>query len=249
MEGKKTILLVEDDDVVRDMIKGALEKDYHILEASTCSQAIPQIEEPLDVALVDYNLPDSDGFDVLKSIREVKPDLPVIFMTAYSTESLAIKALRAGVTEYMKKPLSFVYLFEKLSEILEGKRCGEHPESVESREEFIMDCTAAFIEDHYGEDLTRDTLAERARMERHQFSRAFNRRFGRNVRSYLNNVRLSRAADLLRNSADLSITHVAARVGYGSTFHFERSFKRVYGMTPGEYRRTAGITSDRAAEL
>ena len=236
MKGK-TILLVEDDDVVRDMIKGALEREYHVLEASTCSEAIKHIGKPIDLALIDYNLPDSDGFEVLKAIRTVKPALPVIIMTAYSTDNLVIKALRSGVTDFIKKPLSFVYLIGKLAEILEGKKNEDNSEGVESREVFIMDCIEAFIDENFDQDLTRDKLAEKAHMERYKFSRAFNARFGKSVKSYLNAVRVNKAAELLRKSPDLSVTDIAVFVGYNGISHLEKVFKEEYGVSPNKYRR------------
>lgn len=153
----------------------------------------------------------------MKAIREIKPKLPVIFMTAYSTDNVAIKAFRSGVTDYIRKPLSFAYLRAKLSEILEGKEAKELSESVESREVFIMEGIAAFIEENYNEDLTRDGLAEKAHMEKYRFSRAFNKHFGKNT--------------------DLSITDVAISVGYSGVAHFEKVFKQVYGISPSAYRK------------
>jgi two-component system response regulator YesN len=234
---KKSILLVEDDDVVRAMIREGLERKYHVLEAATCSKAIEQIKKPFDLALIDYNLPDSDGFEVLKAIRKSKPGLPVIFMTAYSTDNVAIKAFRSGVTDYIRKPLSFAYLRAKLSEILEGKESEELSESVESREVFIMEGIAAFIEENYNEDLTRDGLAEKAHMEKYRFSRAFNQHFGKNVKSYVNITRVRKAAEILSKSADLTITDVAVSVGYSGVAHFEKVFKQFYGISPNEYRK------------
>ncbi len=234
---KKSILLVEDDDVVRAMIREGLERQYHVLEAATCSKAIEQRKKPFDLALIDYNLPDSDGFEVLKAIRESKPGLPIIFMTAYSTDTLAIKAFRSGVTDYIKKPLSFAYLWAKLSEILEGKEAKELSESVESREVFIMEGIAAFIEENYNEDLSRDGLAQRAHMEKYRFSRAFNQHFGKSVKSYVNITRVSKAAEILSKSTDLSITDIAVSVGYSGVAHFEKVFKQIYGISPNAYRK------------
>jgi YesN/AraC family two-component response regulator len=234
---RKCVLLVEDDDVVRDMIKGALEREYNVLEASSCSEATKHIGKPLDLTLIDYDLPDGDGFGVLSRIREAKPKLPVIFMTAYSSDNLAIRAFRTGVTDFIKKPLSLVYLMGKLAEVLGGKLNGEAPDGVESREMFIMDCIAAFIDDNYTEDLTRDKLAEKAHMERHKFSRMFNQRFGMNVKSYLNSVRVKKAAGLLTQNSGLSVADVAVSVGYGGISHFDRVFKEAYGMSPKEYQK------------
>jgi DNA-binding response OmpR family regulator len=105
---------VDDDALVRDVIKGALERQYNILEASRYSEARVLVREAFDLALVDYILPDRDGFGVVKIVRERKPSLPVIIMTAYSSEDLVIRALRAGITDYVKKPLVLKYLLKKI---------------------------------------------------------------------------------------------------------------------------------------
>lgn len=235
--GKRTILFVEDDCVVRDLIRGALEREYHVLEASTYSEAIKHIGNPIHLALIDHNLPDADGFDVLKAIREAKPELPAILMTAYSTDNLIIKALRAGVTDFIKKPLSFAYLKGKLSEIIEGKENQDNPDQVKNSKVFIMDCIAAFIHDHFDEDLDRDSLAERAHMERYRFSRVFNAHFGKSFKSYLNSVRVDKAAELLKNDSNLNVTDIAISVGYNGISHFEKVFRELYGMSPSRYRR------------
>ncbi len=237
MEAKKTILLVEDDDIVRDMIKGALERRYNVLETSNCSEALVNLRHTFDLALIDYYLPDGDGFDVLKRIREMRPALPVIFMTAYSTENLAIKALKKGVTDYIRKPLSFVYLLGKLSEILDGKSNREHPDSVENHEVFAMDCAKAFIDENFKEDLTRDKLAQKVHMERYRFSRTFNKYFGRSFKSHLNSVRIAKAAEILSANPELSVADIATSVGYSGISYFERVFKEFYGMSPSEYRK------------
>jgi YesN/AraC family two-component response regulator len=239
---RKSILLVEDDGLLRGLIRGALEHQYCLLEAATVEDAAGYSDSRIDLALIDYSLPDGNGFDVLQALREVKPELPVILMTAYSTENLAIKAFREGVTDYLKKPLSFAYLRGRLSEVLEGKKAGETPAKNERGEVFVMDCIIAFIEENYMKKLNRDKLAEKACMDRYRFSRLFKERFGKNIKSYLNGVRTQRAAELL-NNPDLSIAEVAFSVGYGSVPHFYRVFREAYGISPKEYRETLAIPS------
>jgi len=239
---RKSILLVEDDSVLRGLIRGVLEHQYHILEAATAEQAASYFGSAVDLALIDYSLPDGNGFDVLQALREVKSGLPVIMMTAYSTENLAIKAFRIGVTDYLKKPLSFAYLRGRLSEVLEGKKSGDELENREYGEVFVMECIVAFIEENYMKKLSRDTLAEKARMDRYKFSRLFKERFGKNIKCYLNSVRTQRAAELL-NNRDLSISEVAFSVGYRTVPHFYRVFREVFGISPKEYRETLTIPS------
>lgn len=120
MEGSHdyTILVVEDDGIVRNAIKEILEIEYNVLEAFRYSGVLAFSENKIDIALIDYNLPDLDGFDVFKNLRVRKPALPAILMSGYTDEDLIIRALRAGFTDYMKKPLSFKYLKKRISEIL-----------------------------------------------------------------------------------------------------------------------------------
>jgi putative two-component system response regulator len=113
---KKTILIVEDDTVVREVIKDALKREYNVLEASNYSEAVKLLGHSVDLAIIDYILPDSDGFEVLKAIREEKIALPAIIMTGYSNEAVVIKALRSAVADYIKKPIKLGRGYPKYSE-------------------------------------------------------------------------------------------------------------------------------------
>lgn len=236
MVRKNTILLVDDDPVVRDIIKVALEGRYEVLTASNYSEAITYLGDRIDLALIDYVLPDGDGLDLLKAIRAVRPELSVIIMTGYSTEAVIIKALRAGATDYIKKPVSIKYLSEKISGIFECKGVNGQPENVGSREEFIIDGIADYIAERYRDDLTLDQLAEKACMNKYKFCKVFKRRIGQSLTSYLNYVRVNNSAELIQNP-DLSITEIAFYIGYKSIVHFERMFKSQYGMSPREFRK------------
>ncbi|MEW6738674.1 MAG: response regulator [Nitrospirota bacterium] len=232
---RKTILLVEDDVVVINIIKVSLEGKYNILIASNCSRALKQLKNHIDLAIINYKLPDCNGLDLLKEIREVKPALPAIMITAYSTEDMIINALRAGATDYIKKPFSPAYLLMKISEILGEKEDIGHFKNVDSRGEFITDGIAAYVKERYGDDLTLDKLAKMAGMNKYKFSKIFRERIGQSFPSYLNSIRVKSAAELLRNSG-LSITEIAHFVGYKSIVHFERVFRSQYGLSPRELR-------------
>ncbi len=234
---RKTILLVEDDGVLRDLLKEALERQYNVIEASSCSSAIAQINHPMDLALIDYSLPDGDGLGVVKAIREAKPGLPIIMMTAFSTENLAIRALRSGVTDYMKKPFTFAYLAEKLSEMLGGDTGGGREGGEGKREILVMDCVGAFIEGNYAERLSLERLCRMTCMNKNKFSTAFKRRFGQNFRPYVNGIRNMKAAEMLLKSPDANIAEIAHSVGYGSVDHFVREFRKTFGVSPRSYRK------------
>jgi len=182
---RKTILIVEDDKLVRDILKCALEREYIILEASRYSETIEQLKNPVDLALIDYDLPDRDGFEVLNALREAIPALPAIIITAYSQEELVIKAIKAGVTDYIKKPMCLKYLQSKLSEIFGGNKVEELPIVVESRDKFIIDGVSLYLKENYMKELPRKKIMNMAGMNRNKFSKIFKERVGLTFKSYL----------------------------------------------------------------
>jgi len=235
---RKSILLIDDDSVVRDMIKDSLEKEYNVIEASTYTDVMNLLENQIDLALIDYVLPDADGFDVLQTLRTSKPSLPAIMMTGYSNETVVIKALRTEIVDYIKKPLKLSYLKKRLSEILGGKENNKQYARVNSRDDFILDGVVSHIEEKYMKHITLEKAASMACMNKFKFCRAFKERYGQTFISYLNGIRVKNAAELLRSN-NLSITEIAYFVGYGSVVHFDRVFRSVYGIAPREYRKAA----------
>jgi len=242
---KKSILIVEDDELVRDILKCAFEREYTVLEASRYSEAIKQVQNPLDLAIIDYDLPERNGFDVLDAIRETIPALPAIIITAYSHDGLVIRALRAGATDYIKKPLCLKCLRSRLSEILEERKMDELHCTADSRDQFIMDGISLYIEENYMKELTRKTVMRMSEMNRNKFSKAFKNRCGLTFKAYLRKIKVRNAVELLKNS-DLSITEIADLTGYGDITHFERVFRQECWQSPQEYRNM--WKSDRSSQ-
>ena len=240
---RKSLLLVDDDAVIRDVIKSALNNDYHVFEASTYLDAMKFPFQSVDLAIVDYILPDRDGFEVLQSLRNRNPALPVIIMTGYGDEDVIIRALRKNVTDYIKKPVNLQYLRERVSDIL-GDEKGREDDALPSYKRSHLDIIAKHIQENYMGELTLDKLARLACMNRFSFCRAFKERFSQSFISYVNSIRLKNAGELLKDSRT-SITEIAFSVGYRNSGHFNRVFKAVYKMSPREYRRKMIVSNQK----
>jgi AraC-like DNA-binding protein len=93
-----------------------------------------------------------------------------------------------------------------------------------------------FMDLHYAEPLAIEDIARRAHASKAHFIREFRTTFGETPHQYLLTRRIERAQHLL-HTTDLSVTEVCLAVGLQSLGSFCTSFKRVVGMTPGEYRR------------
>lgn len=233
---RKALLVVDDNSVVRDVIKSTFDADYCVFEASTFSDAMKIPPQSLNLAIVDHCLPDGNGFDVLRSLRVRDITLPVIMITGYGSEELIIKALRQNVTDYMKKPLNLHYLRKRVSEILRDN-VGKNDEAVPYNKDRHLDNVARYIQLNYMEEITLDKLSRIACMSRFSFSRAFKEKFKQCCVSYLNTVRLNNAGELLKTST-ASITEIAFLVGYRNSGHFNRAFKAAYKISPKAYRRS-----------
>lgn len=118
----RTILIVEDDDLLRDAFKILLEDaGYQVLEAATARQALELVQERLPaLVILDMGLPDGPGLDVVRSMRR-DPDLretPVIALTGRVGEDERRACLDAGCNRYLAKPVAPSILLSELPELL-----------------------------------------------------------------------------------------------------------------------------------
>jgi two-component system, OmpR family, catabolic regulation response regulator CreB len=104
-----TILLVEDDEMVRDaMTRILVSEGYLVLAAETGHDALGILRTPLspiDVAVLDVHLPDCSGIDLCARIREFHPTLPIVVCTGEAEPEEAARLLELGVHRYFRKPV------------------------------------------------------------------------------------------------------------------------------------------------
>lgn len=101
------ILVIDDDSYICNLLVNYLEKNgYQAQYSLTGNKGIKLIEKKkFDLVLSDFRLPDGDGMEILKKIKELKPDLPVIIMTAYADVRMAVKLIKSGAFDYVTKPI------------------------------------------------------------------------------------------------------------------------------------------------
>ncbi len=105
---KQTILIVEDEKEIADTLTYALASEsFNPVWVASCEQALSAINKGnFDLCLLDVGLPDGSGFELLKSVRELGFDIPVVFLTARSEEIDRIIGLEIGADDYICKPFS-----------------------------------------------------------------------------------------------------------------------------------------------
>ena len=114
-EIQPVILIVEDDIQIRNFIRFALENEkYKVLTSENAAQAMNEIvSEPMDLILLDLGLPDADGMEVIKKVREFS-DIPIIVVSARDQDKEKVKALDYGADDYLVKPFSASELLARI---------------------------------------------------------------------------------------------------------------------------------------
>src|SRR5262245_35413909 len=102
---KTTILVVEDEDLIRWSLTERLRGEgCTVLEAEDGRHALERLTENVELVLLDYRLPDMDGLTLLRRLKERKPQLLAMLMTAYATAETTVEALEAGAFHVARKP-------------------------------------------------------------------------------------------------------------------------------------------------
>jgi len=116
----KTILIVEDTFYNIEYFKAILNnRGLNIIYTESGEEAIKiSLEKNIDLILLDIQLPNIDGYEVIKKIKDHKPTMKIIIQTAYSGEEERIKALEAGSIDYISKPINKVLLLTLLKKHL-----------------------------------------------------------------------------------------------------------------------------------
>lgn len=131
-----TLLLVDDDDDLRSMLKLTLEDEgFRVVEAADAETALYQLAiHAIDIALVDIRLPGMSGLDLCRSIRE-QGDLPIVAVTAQIDDDDIAAGLKAGANDYVAKPVVTNDLVARLKRLERRKRdADEAPSTIEVRD-------------------------------------------------------------------------------------------------------------------
>jgi two-component system, cell cycle response regulator DivK len=119
LKGKR-ILIVEDDymnaHMLRGLFTGTFAEIVHVLTASAAIELV-QNNSKIDVILLDIQLPDMNGLQAAKSIKNKRPDLPIVVQTAYPFDSYKQKSKEVGCEFFLNKPIETVQLYDVLKKV------------------------------------------------------------------------------------------------------------------------------------
>jgi DNA-binding NtrC family response regulator len=138
---KDKVLIVDDEDLIRWSLRQKITNwGYQVAEAPDGKSAIEALEkEEPDLILLDIRLPDMNGLDVLRAVKEKEPRVVVIMMTAYGVLEDAVTALRLGAYDFVAKPLNFDELSVTVSNALEAVKLRQEVRHFRERDKKLFD--------------------------------------------------------------------------------------------------------------
>ncbi|MEG0779462.1 MAG: response regulator [Oscillospiraceae bacterium] len=194
-------------------------------------------DNPADVLITDVRMPQLSGLELIRALRQTLPDLKIVILSGYREFSYAQQAIAMGVSHYLTKPTNPTELLE----VLHGLQAPEKSDGKDGPQISNLTVKAAlsYIEQHYASRITLGDMAAALYVTPQYLCRLFKKHTAQNLSEYLTEYRMERAKQHLMDPR-CKISEVASLVGFNDPGYFSSTFKRLYGVTPLEYRN--GIT-------
>lgn len=205
-----------------------------VLKARSGQEALHALEhETIDLVLLDLQMPEMDGFEVLEKMRanDRTKNIPVIVVTGQALTEAEMERLNRGVAAVLEKGL--FNLDETVSHIslaLQRKR------RLSGEAQRLVRKAMAFIHEKHAEPISRTDIAKHVSIAEDYLTFCFRQELGTTPIKYLQRYRVNRARGLLKES-EISITEIARLVGFSDSGYFSRIFHRETGMSPEVFRR------------
>lgn len=246
----RTILLIEDDNDVREFLLSELESCFDLKVASDGKAGIAMAKE-LDVDLIvsDVMMPGMNGFELTKRLKNSfeTSHIPIILLTALSTDENVLEGTESGADAYITKPFSPQLLMARILQLLNQReilrqKFGKVPQEIRSamlrneQDSLFVKRLDSIVYSRLGEqDLSVDKVAGLLHLGRTIFYKKVRGTTGYTPNEYIRVIRLRKAAELLKEG-EKNVSEVAYAVGFDNPYYFSKCFKEQFGMPPSQYR-------------
>lgn len=199
-------------------------------------------EKKPDILFTDIRMPNMDGLTMLAAVRSEFPGMQVSVLTAFRDFDYAQRAMHLGACRYLLKPSKMDELNEAVCEMI--RRLDTLPNTHENQtgekgaseaSSFVVRAALAYMQAHCTEKLSLGDVADHVYVSQWHLSKLINKDTGQSFFDLLSSMRIERAKTLLADPS-MRVHAVAEQTGFADVAHFSKSFKRLTGQTPGEYR-------------
>ena len=237
-------------------IKTILEDEYRIITAWNGEEGLALAEKHIpDLIITDVMMPVKDGYEFANEIKDNKllNHIPVIMVTAKTTDEDHIKGLSCGVEAYIRKPFQHEELLIRIKNIFEKRHLLKekymsaiiHSGSNKKMHndvnmDFLQTITNIIYAEINNPKLNSTFLADKMAISVSQLSRKLNGITGYSTISYVLQLKLNKAKKLLATE-DISITEVADACGFYDANYFSRTFKKEFGVSPSNFQKLPNL--------
>ncbi|HEX8504444.1 MAG TPA: ATP-binding protein, partial [Hymenobacter sp.] len=255
------LLVVEDNDEVRQYLQQLFEPEYEVLTAEDglvgWDVALRQLP---DLVLSDVMMPRSDGLELCQKLKQhpKTSHIPVLLLTARTAETHELEGLGLGADEYVSKPFNPALLQAKAATLLRNRRklheFYQRQILLEPTEIVVADADRQFLEsamavvEGHLDDTTFSVqvLVKEMAMSQSVFYRRIKSITGQTAVEFIRDVRMKRAAQLLAQTT-MRVSEVAFEVGIEDAKYFRKAFQKIYSLSPSEYAKQHRQTRETAA--
>lgn len=242
------IMVVDDEQLERSVLVSILKRNSRvneIVEAKNGKEALELNREfNPDLIIMDIKMPGINGLKALELIKNEFPQKEIIMLTAYDDFEFIHKVLVLGGADYILKPIKP----DKITEIVNRMINKIEKKDLESKDDRILTYETNIqndknivirVENYVNENMNKalklEELAAICSLSPGYFSRVFKKETGKTVITYINEMKIEKAKELLKNS-EAPIINISLDLGFDDCGYFIRVFKKITGVTPKAFR-------------
>lgn len=242
------VLIVEDNIELLRLMKRLLQHRYHVLTANDGREALQLIQtNKIDIVVSDVMMPEMDGYQLTDHIKhnEIYSHLPIILLTAKTTEDDQQKALLTGADGYITKPFKIRDLQLRIDNLI-ANRQRIHTESPIVEEtpaddmnpddrEFLERAVQCVHKNLSDSDYDREAFAADMGTSVSTLYNRLRELTGKSMANFIRDIRIQEACKIAKNEHNTRVSDIAYRVGFRDAKYFATAFKRITGKQPKEY--------------
>ena len=247
----KTILVVDDNQDMLSFVSSCMKEGFNVFTASDGAAALEILQrEQVNLIISDVMMPGIDGFELC---RRVKSDItlshiPIILLTARTTDVSRIEGLQLGADDYLTKPFNVEVLRLRVNKFIDWEQNNHQlfrqkmniePSEITITpldEQFIQKAIALVEKNISDSEFSVETMASKVGMSRSTLYKKLMAITGLGPAEFIRTIRVKRGKALLETS-QMQITEIAYAVGFTTVKSFTMNFKAEYGVTPTEFRQ------------
>ena len=242
------VLIVEDNIELLRLMKRLLQPRYHVITANDGHEALQLIQtNKVDIVVSDVMMPEMDGYELTDHIKhnEIYSHLPVILLTAKTTEDDQQKALLTGADGYITKPFKIRDLQLRIDNLIANRQRihSETPTQVEEpaddmnpEDREFLDRATQCVHRHISDsDYDREAFAADMGTSVSTLYNRLRDLTGKSMANFIRDIRIQEACKIAKNERNTRVSDIAYRVGFRDAKYFATAFKRITGKQPKEY--------------